>query len=72
MPVFHFNITDGLRLFNPRGLDLPNVEAARLYAQQLARGFYTAVQPPGLEVYVEVIDQMGEPIGRFAVTDGKG
>jgi Domain of unknown function (DUF6894) len=69
--VFHFNITDGRKLFDPRGLELPDAEAARQCAQQLARGFHMVVQPEGLETYVEVIDEIGTPLGRFVIKDGK-
>jgi hypothetical protein len=70
MPTYHFHITDGRKLFDPRGLELPDEKAARLYGQQLARGFHSLVEPEGM-VYVEVIDELGKALGRFVVKDGK-
>ena len=64
MPTYHFHITDGRKLFDPRGLELPDAAAARQYGQQLARGFHGMV-------YVEVIDELGKPLGPFVVKDGK-
>jgi uncharacterized protein DUF6894 len=43
MPIYHFHVTDGRRLLDPRGLDLPDAEAAARYGQQLAEGFASVV-----------------------------
>jgi hypothetical protein len=59
MPVYHFNLMAGVpRLLDPRGTYLPDDDAARWHAKQLAR-----VQlAQGLQWSIEVISEKGEVV----------
>jgi Domain of unknown function (DUF6894) len=39
MPRYHFHIVDGVKVFDSLGATLPSDEAARFYAEKLAKGF---------------------------------
>jgi hypothetical protein len=39
MPRYHFHIVDGLEVFDSLGATLPSDEAARFYAEKLAKDF---------------------------------
>ncbi len=69
MPRYRFHVTDGYCLFDPRGLDLPDDEAARRYGQQLADGFAPVVSALRVDVstYIEVADERGNVISRLEV-----
>jgi hypothetical protein len=57
MPVYHFNLMAGVpRLLDPRGTYLPDDNAARRYAEGLARG----QSAQGLQWSIEVISERGD------------
>jgi hypothetical protein len=59
MPVYHFNLMAGVpRLLDPRGTYLPDDNAARRHAEQLARG----QSAQGLEWSIEVISEKGDVV----------
>jgi hypothetical protein len=71
MPLYHFNLMAGVpRLLDPMGTYLPDDEAARRHAEELARG--QLVQ--GLKWSIEVISENGnvvdivEPPGKNMVS----
>lgn len=39
MPRYHFHIVDGVKVFDSLGATLPSDEAARFYAEKLAKDF---------------------------------
>ena len=69
MPIYHFHITNGLKVHDPRGLDLPDAEAAHRYAGQLAQGLRLVIQKlnGGAETFVEVVDESGSTLTRLRV-----
>jgi hypothetical protein len=68
MPIFHFHITDGRKVHDPRGLEPPDENAARRYAEQLAHGLVPVANVLNTgETFVEVVDQTGSTIARCAV-----
>jgi hypothetical protein len=57
MPLYHFNLMAGLtRVLDPRGTYLPDDDAARRHAAQLARS---------LKWSIEVIAENGDFVGMF-------
>jgi hypothetical protein len=59
MPVYHFNLMAGVpRLLDPRGTYLPDDNAARRYAQGLAR----SQSAQGLQWSIEVISEKGDVV----------
>jgi Domain of unknown function (DUF6894) len=69
MPTYRFNITDGRKLLDPHGLDLPNEEAALRYADQLAEGYGPVSRALNGEnaTFIEVTDEHGNTIARSKV-----
>jgi len=70
MPVYHFHITDGRKLSDPRGLELPDASAAIRYAEGLAHSFgpvSRALNGESVETYVDVIDENGGRLVRVRV-----
>jgi Domain of unknown function (DUF6894) len=67
MPVYHFHITDGHKVFDPRGMELPNEDAARRYAAELAHSFAPLVRGAGIDTFVEVVNESGTPVARLVV-----
>ena len=70
MPMYHFNITDGRKVFDPRGMELPNEDAARRYAAELAHSFAPLVRSAGIGTFVEVVNESGTTVARLVVEDG--
>jgi len=59
MPLYHFNLMAGIpRLLDPRGTYLPDDDAARRHAEQLARGQLVH----GLKWSIEVISENGNVV----------
>jgi hypothetical protein len=57
MPLYHFNLMAGVtRVLDPRGTYLPDDDAARRHATQLARG---------LKWSIEVIAENGDFVDTF-------
>jgi hypothetical protein len=70
--MFYFNVVNGLKVNDPRGLELRNVKAARRYAQELAEGFSLVAQSAGgQEAFVEVVDERGTTVARVKVPSGR-
>jgi hypothetical protein len=74
MPIHHFHLCDGSRLFDPRGVDLPDAKAAAQHGAQLAKRFgNTARALSGSEHrsnwHVHVTDEDGHTLGRFGVPE---
>jgi hypothetical protein len=69
MPVYHFHVVGGRKLFDPRGLDLPGDEAARHYGRQLADGLKSdeLARPGYVPTFVEVVDEAGNTLTRCEV-----
>jgi hypothetical protein len=56
MPLYHFNLMAGVpRLLDPRGTYLPDDEAARHHAEQIARGQL-------VQASIEVISENGDVV----------
>lgn len=72
MPVYHFHLCDGHRLLDPRGVDLPDAEAAAHHGDQLAKGFVDAARALSGEGHqsnwhIHVTDEDGHTLGRFDI-----
>jgi hypothetical protein len=66
MPIYHFHLTNGHKLIDPRGLELPTLEAAIRYAQGLARSFgpvSRALNGESVPTFVDIIDELGDEDG---------
>jgi Domain of unknown function (DUF6894) len=69
MPHFYFHITDGFKVRDSRGLQLPNTKAACRYGEELAQGFNLVAQQSGAggPSFVEVVDEAGVTVARLKV-----
>ena len=59
MPIFHFDIADGVRLVDPVGLDCRNESDARKTADLIARQIAIDVVDGDEDRVVVVIDEAG-------------
>lgn len=62
MPIFHFDIADGVRLEDPVGLDCANESAARKTADLIARQIALDLDDTSHERSVAVVDESGSEI----------
>ena len=62
MPIFHFDIADGVRLEDPVGLDCANASDARKTADLIARQIAVDLADDSLNRSVVVIDEAGYEI----------
>ena len=62
MPIFHFDIADGVRLEDPVGLDCRNENDAKKTADLIARQIAIDVADGGEDRAVVVIDEAGSEI----------
>jgi hypothetical protein len=62
MPIFHFDIADGVRLEDPVGLDCRNESDAKKTADQIARQIAIDVADGGADRSVVVVDEAGAEI----------
>jgi cobalamin biosynthesis protein CbiG len=62
MPIFHFDITDSVRLEDPIGLDCKNETDAKKIADLIARQIATDLDADGEDRAVVVIDEAGSEI----------
>lgn len=62
MPIFHFDIADGVRLEDPVGLDCGSEQEARRTADLIARQIAIDVEAEGNDRTVVVIDELGSEI----------
>jgi hypothetical protein len=60
MPRYHFHIIDGVNVFDPKGMALPDVQAAREQAKHAARTFRRNLSDKKLKV--RVTDERGQII----------
>ncbi len=72
MPIYHFHLTDGRKVHDPRGLELPDEAAARHYAEGLAHGFVpvASLLSGSAQIFVEIVDEAGSTVARYAVAIG--
>jgi hypothetical protein len=62
MPIFHFDIADGVRIEDPVGLDCRNENDAKKTADLIARQIAIDVADGGEDRAVVVIDEAGSEI----------
>jgi hypothetical protein len=62
MPIFHFDIADGVRLEDPVGLDCKTENDARKTADLIARQIAIDVADRGEDRSVVVVDESGSEI----------
>ena len=62
MPIFHFDIADGVRLEDPVGLDCADESDARKTADLIARQIAIDLADGSLDRSVVVIDEDGSEI----------
>ena len=67
MPIFHFDIADGVRLEDPVGLDCANESDARKTADLIARHIAIDLDSDGEERSVEVVNEDGSEIYKTPV-----
>jgi hypothetical protein len=67
MPIFHFDIADGVRLEDPVGLDCKNENHARNTADLIARQIAIDLDDGREGRCVVVIDEAGSEIYKVAV-----
>ena len=69
MPIFHFDIADGVRLEDPVGLDCKNENDARKTADLIARQIAIDLEDHHEGRCVVVIDEAGTEIYKKEVSD---
>jgi hypothetical protein len=62
MPIFHFDIADGLRLEDPVGLDCGSEQEAKKTADLIARQIALDLEKDGEDRAVVVVDEAGSEI----------
>jgi hypothetical protein len=67
MPIFHFDIADGVRLEDPVGLDCKSEHDARKTADLIARQIAIDLQADGEDRSVVVVDEAGAEIYKTPV-----
>ena len=70
MPKFHFEILDGLRLEDPRGMDLATVTQVKVLADRIIQQIAKDVEPNSLKAVVVKTDS-GEEIYKVTNLDDK-
>jgi hypothetical protein len=69
MPIFHFDIADGVRLEDPVGMNCKNEQDAKRTADLIARQIAIDVVDGGTDRAVVVIDETGSEIYKKQVKD---
>jgi hypothetical protein len=69
MPIFHFDIADGIRLEDPVGLDCKNEQDAKKTADLIARQIAIDLDDGHKDRCVVVIDEAGAEIYKKDVND---
>ena len=69
MPIFHFDISDGVRLEDPVGMDCKNEHDARRTADLIARQIAIDVVDGGNDRSVVVVDEAGSEIYTAQIKD---
>ena len=72
MPIFHFDIADGVRLEDPVGLDCKNENDARKTADLIAWQIAIDIPADGEDRAVVVVDETGSEIYKTPVKSGRG
>jgi hypothetical protein len=67
MPIYHFDIADGVRLEDPIGLDCKSEREAKSAADLIARQIAIDLDGDGKERAVVVVDETGSEIYKVAV-----
>jgi hypothetical protein len=67
MPIFHFDIADGVRLEDPVGLDCRNETDAKRTAELMARQIAADLDDGNEERSVVVVDEAGSEIFKTPV-----
>jgi hypothetical protein len=67
MPIFHFDIADGVRLEDPVGLDCKNENDARKTADLIAWQIAIDIPADGEDRAVVVVDETGSEIYKTPV-----
>ena len=67
MPIFHFDIADGVRLEDPVGLDCKNEHDARKTADLIARQIAIDLDGDSEDRAVVVVDEAGTEIYKAPV-----
>jgi hypothetical protein len=67
MPIFHFDIADGVRLEDPVGLDCQNEQDAKKTADLIARQIAIDLDADGEDRSVVVVDEAGSEIYKTRV-----
>ena len=67
MPIFHFDIADGVRLEDPVGLDCRNETVAKRTAELMARQIAVDLDDGNEERSVVVVDEAGSEIFKMPV-----
>jgi len=67
MPIFHFDIADGVRLEDPVGLDCRNESDARRTAELIARQIAVDLDDGNEARSVVVVDEAGSEIFKTPV-----
>ena len=67
MPIYHFDIADGVRLEDPIGLDCKSEHEAKIAADLIARQIAIDLDADGEERAVVVVDEAGSEIYKVAV-----
>lgn len=69
MPIFHFDIADGVRLEDPVGLDCKSEKDARVTAELIARQIAIDLDGDREPRTVVVVDEAGSEIFKVPVRD---
>jgi hypothetical protein len=67
MPIYHFDIADGVRLEDPIGLDCSSERDAKRAADLIARQIASDLDADGEKRAVVVVDEAGSEIYKVAV-----
>jgi hypothetical protein len=67
MPIFHFEIADGVRLEDPVGLDCASEHDAKKTADLIARQIAADLEADGRERSVVVVNEAGSEIYKAPV-----
>jgi hypothetical protein len=69
MPIFHFDIADGVRLEDPVGMNCKNEQDAKRTADLIAKQIAIDVVDGGTDRTVVVIDETGSEIYKKQIKD---
>ena len=67
MPTYRFDIRDGRTIHDPHGLDLPDDDTARRYAELLAQALGPIVDEY-IRLFVDVVDDDGNVLATYEIS----